>query len=181
MPGELSRLSPLDFDGGERVHAAPLRVVLDGKLRTPGESHLLDNSAPTLLLHTASAIADAQRFHPAELASIDEQNGALDLPAVLALLAQRDINELHVEAGPTLCGALFAADLVDELLLYVAPVLLGDSARPLLTLPPLADMAQRWQLRTIDRRVLGEDVRLRLRPAPVIVSTIGTHPNGGYR
>jgi diaminohydroxyphosphoribosylaminopyrimidine deaminase/5-amino-6-(5-phosphoribosylamino)uracil reductase len=89
----------------------------------------------------------------------------LDLPAVLALLAGRGCNEVQVEAGPTLCGALFAAGLVDELLLYVAPVLLGDTARPLLALPPLAGMAERWQLRTLDQRQLGPDLRLRLRSA----------------
>ncbi|EQD41106.1 riboflavin biosynthesis protein RibD [mine drainage metagenome] len=56
------------------------------------------------------------------------------------------------------------AGLVDELLLYIAPVLLGDSARPLLHLPTLADMAARWQLRMLDQRMLGEDMRLLLRP-----------------
>jgi diaminohydroxyphosphoribosylaminopyrimidine deaminase/5-amino-6-(5-phosphoribosylamino)uracil reductase len=59
---------------------------------------------------------------------------------------------------------LFAAGLVDELLLYIAPLLLGDSARPLLHLPTLDDMARRWQLRVVDQRMLGQDIRLRLRP-----------------
>ncbi len=62
------------------------------------------------------------------------------------LLAARDCNEVHVEAGPTLCGALLADGLVDELLLYIAPVFLGDSGRPLLHLPLLTDMANRWRL-----------------------------------
>jgi diaminohydroxyphosphoribosylaminopyrimidine deaminase/5-amino-6-(5-phosphoribosylamino)uracil reductase len=88
----------------------------------------------------------------------------LDLHAVLAMLAGRGCNEVHVEAGPTLCGALFAAGLVDELLLYVAPVLLGDAARPLLQLPTLDDMDRRWQLRIVEQRMLGQDIRLRLRP-----------------
>ena len=60
--------------------------------------------------------------------------------------------------------ALFAAGRVDELLLYVAPVLLGDRARPLLCLPPLADMTQRWGLDVFDRRSIGDDLRLRLLP-----------------
>jgi diaminohydroxyphosphoribosylaminopyrimidine deaminase/5-amino-6-(5-phosphoribosylamino)uracil reductase len=92
------------------------------------------------------------------------QGGSLELSAVLALLAERGCNEVQVEAGPTLCGALFAAGLADELLLYVAPLLLGDSARPLLQLPTLDDMAGRWQLRPIEQRQLGNDWRLRLRP-----------------
>lgn len=142
----------------------PLRVVLDRQLRTPAGSHVLDGSVPTLLLHGEQAATTDARFTQVERAVVTEQGGALDLHAVLALLAARDVNELHVEAGPALCGALFAAGLVDELLLYVAPLLLGDSARPLLRLPPLAEMAARWQLQLIDQRMLGPDLRLRLRP-----------------
>ena len=144
---------------------APLRVVLDRRLRTPPGSHVLDGGTPTLLLHAAGAATADDRFAAVELAAVAQQGDALDLHAVLELLAARDINELHVEAGPTLCGALFAAGLVDELLLYIAPLLLGDAARPLLQLPTLADMAARWQLQVLDQRQLGTDWRLRLRPA----------------
>ncbi|RDD82978.1 bifunctional diaminohydroxyphosphoribosylaminopyrimidine deaminase/5-amino-6-(5-phosphoribosylamino)uracil reductase RibD [Dyella tabacisoli] len=143
---------------------APLRVVLDRQLRTPSGSHVLDGAAPTLLLHAPTANRDDSRFAAVECVAVAEQDGALDLHAVLAMLAERGCNEVHVEAGPTLCGALFAAGLVDELLLYIAPLLLGDGARPLLCLPPLADMAARWQLHTLDRRQLGDDTRLLLRP-----------------
>lgn len=143
----------------------PLRVVLDRRLRTPAGSHVLDGLAPTLLLHAAGATCPDQRCAHVELAVVAEQDGALDLSAVLALLAARGCNEVQVEAGPTLCGALFAAGLVDELLLYVAPLLLGDRARPLLQLPALGDMAQRWQLQVVEQRQIGVDWRLRLRPA----------------
>ena len=144
----------------------PLRVVLDRQLRTPPDSHVLDGNAPTLLLHGADVPSGGDaRFAKAERARVAEQDNRLDLPAVLSLLAARDINELHVEAGPTLCGALFAAGLVDELLLYIAPLFLGDRARPLLHLPTLTEMTERWQLRTIEQRQLGADWRLRLRPA----------------
>jgi diaminohydroxyphosphoribosylaminopyrimidine deaminase/5-amino-6-(5-phosphoribosylamino)uracil reductase len=143
----------------------PLRVVLDSRLRTPAGSHVLDGSSPTLLIHAASAVVVDQRFAHVERVTLAGQGGGLDLSAVLALLAGRGCNEVHVEAGPTLCGALLAAGLVDELLLYVAPVLLGDSARGLLRLPALTDMAARWQLRCVDQRMLGNDWRLRLRAA----------------
>ena len=93
-----------------------------------------------------------------------EDSGGLDLRAALHWLGQRDINEVHVEAGPVLCGSLLAAGLVDELLVYIAPVLLGHTARPMLTLPPLDDMASRWKLHTVDRRQVGDDTRLQLRP-----------------
>jgi riboflavin biosynthesis protein RibD len=151
---------------GEGAVFAPLRVVLDRQLRSPAGSHVLDGSVPTLVLYGAVAACFDDRFSRVECVVVPGQGDALDLRAVLSLLAARDINELHVEAGPTLCGALFAQGLVDELLLYVAPVLLGDGARPLLALPPLADMTSRWRLCLCDQRMLGQDMRLRLRPAP---------------
>jgi diaminohydroxyphosphoribosylaminopyrimidine deaminase/5-amino-6-(5-phosphoribosylamino)uracil reductase len=154
---------------GSSAHAAdsftaPLRVVLDRQRRTPAGSHVLDGTAPTLVLHAPQATAAGTHFAAVECAEVAEQDGKLDLHAVLALLAARGCNEVHVEAGPTLCGELFAAGLVDELLLYVAPLLLGDSARPLLCLPPLTDMAARWFLQMRDQRQLGGDWRLLLRP-----------------
>jgi diaminohydroxyphosphoribosylaminopyrimidine deaminase / 5-amino-6-(5-phosphoribosylamino)uracil reductase len=144
--------------------APPLRVILDRQLRTPAGSHVLDGSMPTLLLHGAAASGADERFARVERVALAMQGDVLDLRAALALLAGRGCNEVHVEAGPTLCGALFAAGLVDELLLYVAPLLLGDGARPLLQLPTLHDMARRWHLQVVDQRMLGQDIRLRLRP-----------------
>jgi diaminohydroxyphosphoribosylaminopyrimidine deaminase/5-amino-6-(5-phosphoribosylamino)uracil reductase len=79
------------------------------------------------------------------------------------MLAQHRINEVQVEAGATLSGALLAAGLVDELLLYQAPTLLGDAARPLLHLG-LASLAEQHRLRVVDRRQVGADLRLLLRP-----------------
>jgi diaminohydroxyphosphoribosylaminopyrimidine deaminase/5-amino-6-(5-phosphoribosylamino)uracil reductase len=176
--GESISLSPMGRGQGEgrvlatdspdmqrAAFAPPLRVVLDRHLRTPPGSHVLDGSAPTLLLHGAEAVCSDNRFASIERAVVAEGTGGLNLSAILALLAARDINEVHVEAGPTLCGALFAAGLADELLLYVAPLLLGDAARPLVKLPALSDMAGRWRLRQVEQRMLGEDWRLRLRPA----------------
>lgn len=148
----------------DAAHTPLLRVVLDRHLRTPEGHHLLDGSTPTLFLHGPAAMPDA-RFARVECQAVAEREGRLDLIAVLTLLAERGCNEVQVEAGPTLCGALLTAGLVDELLLYIAPILLGDSARPLLTLPPLASMAERWQLQPIDHSLLGKDLRLRLRPA----------------
>ena len=152
-------------DGESEQMTPPLRVVLDRQLCTPAGSHVLDGSTPTLVLHGAMASCADDRFARVERIAIATHGDVIDLRAVLGLLAGRSCNEVHVEAGPTLCGALFSAGLVDELLLYVAPVLLGDSARPLLKLPTLDEMAQRWQLRVIDQRQLGPDWRLRLRPS----------------
>ncbi|MHB1617505.1 MAG: bifunctional diaminohydroxyphosphoribosylaminopyrimidine deaminase/5-amino-6-(5-phosphoribosylamino)uracil reductase RibD [Metallibacterium sp.] len=143
----------------------PLRVALDARLDAlPVGAHLLDGTAPALILHAPDARPAHADYARAECLPIAVVDGRLDLSAALALLAARGCNEVQVEAGATLAGALLYAGLVDELLLYIAPVLLGDSARPLLHLPALADMAARWQLRTLDRRMLGEDLRLLLRP-----------------
>jgi diaminohydroxyphosphoribosylaminopyrimidine deaminase/5-amino-6-(5-phosphoribosylamino)uracil reductase len=150
----------------EEAFSPPLRVVLDRQLRTPAGSQVLDGSTPTLLLHAATATCTDDRFGRVERIAVATRDDRLDLYAVLGLLAGRGCNEVHVEAGPTLGGALFAADLADELLLYIAPLLLGDSARPLLQLPSIADMAQRRQLNVLDQRQLGVDWRLRLRLRP---------------
>jgi diaminohydroxyphosphoribosylaminopyrimidine deaminase/5-amino-6-(5-phosphoribosylamino)uracil reductase len=144
--------------------APPLRVVLDRHLRTPVGSHVLDAAAPTLLLHGSGAVVPAH-LTGVERMVVGERGGGLDLGQVLHRLAARGCNEVHVEAGPTLGGALLEAGLVDELLVYIALVLLGDDARPLLHLPTLADMGARWKLQLLDQRALGSDLRLRLRPA----------------
>ncbi|HEV7122540.1 MAG TPA: bifunctional diaminohydroxyphosphoribosylaminopyrimidine deaminase/5-amino-6-(5-phosphoribosylamino)uracil reductase RibD [Rhodanobacter sp.] len=150
---------------GDEAFAPPLRVVMDRQLRTPAGSHVLDGSTPTLVLQGAAASCADGRFARVERAVVATPGDMIDLRAVLELLAGRGCNEVQVEAGPTLCGALFAAGLVDELLLYVAPLLLGDGARALLHLPTIADMAQRWRLQVLDQRQVGADWRLRLRPA----------------
>lgn len=141
----------------------PLRVVLDRALRTPPDSHLLDGRTPTLLLHDSDARPEESSRPGVSWQAVSEQDGRLDLSAVLAHLATRDCNEVHVEAGPTVCGALMAAGLVDELVVYIAPVLLGDQARPLMHLPNLDAMADRWRMHTVDSRRFDDDIRLRLR------------------
>lgn len=144
----------------------PLRVLLDRDLRIPARFHVMDGSAPTLLLHDRVIPAPVPVPEGIEHAGVAvDHNGRLELDEILALLAARGVNELHVEAGPRLGGALFAAGLVDELLLYIAPTFLGDQGRPLMALPTLDAMADRWQLQVFDQRMVGPDWRLRLRSA----------------
>jgi len=150
--------------GGDPFFTPPLRVVLDRNLRTPIGAHILDGSAPTLVFHAPGAHAPHPDFAHADLVAVETHGDHLDLTQVLAELGRRGVNELQVEAGPTLCGALFAPGLVDELLLYVAPLFLGDAARPLFALPTLTDMASRWRLRVVEQRQVGDDLRLLLRP-----------------
>ena len=81
----------------------------------------------------------------------------------MAELARRECNELHVECGPTLAGALLQAGLVDELVVYMAPLLLGDKARGLFQLPELTRMSERWELEIIETRAVGKDWRITIR------------------
>ena len=150
-------------DGGGCV--PPVRVVLDRALRTPATAHVLDGSVPTLVVHAADARTADARFDRVERIAIETRERQLDLAALLRMLAARAMNEVQVEAGAVLAGSLVAAGLVDELLLYIAPILLGDSARPLLGLPALAGMHERLRLRVVDERKFGEDWRVLLRAA----------------
>lgn len=150
----------------EQGGVTPWRVVLDRDLRVPASFRVMDDSAPTLLLHDAGLVS-IQNI-PAGICHAGvplNAQGRLDLDVVLATLADRDVNELHVEAGARLGGALLAGGHVDELLLYVAPVLLGHEGRALMELPDIASMADRWQLEVIEQRNVGPDWRLRLRPS----------------
>ncbi|HEX7816357.1 bifunctional diaminohydroxyphosphoribosylaminopyrimidine deaminase/5-amino-6-(5-phosphoribosylamino)uracil reductase RibD [Dyella sp.] len=150
----------------EQPHAQATRVVLDRLLRTPRNAQVLDGQMPTLILHGAGARPDS-RFDSVKCMVTAEVGHSFDLAAAMKLLAEQDFNEVQVESGPTLCGALVAAGLADELLIYVAPVLLGDHAMPLLGLPALTDMSRRRSLRMIEQRQIGDDWRLRLRPVDV--------------
>jgi diaminohydroxyphosphoribosylaminopyrimidine deaminase / 5-amino-6-(5-phosphoribosylamino)uracil reductase len=149
----------------------PLRVVLDSSLRTPPNARILD--APgSVLLYTSegnAARAAALRSRGAELAEVAAgREGRADLDAVLADLATRGVNELHVEAGGRLNGALLQHDLVDELLLYVAPMLLGEGS-PLATMPAPAALAEAARFRFRPPSALGDDLRItaeRDRPLP---------------
>jgi diaminohydroxyphosphoribosylaminopyrimidine deaminase/5-amino-6-(5-phosphoribosylamino)uracil reductase len=141
----------------------PLRVVLDPGLAIPEESRVLDDAAPTLLLHAPEARIP-RYLRDRDHVVVPAQGGMLDLPTVLRVLAERDINEVQTEAGATLCGALLHAGLVDELLLYVVPTLLGPHARPLFDGWDATTMADRLDLRLLETRAIGPDLRLLLGP-----------------
>ena len=147
----------------------PQRVLLDSALRLSAQARLLQAPGSLWIFHglddaQASQRGAALRQHGAELIARPGPAGRVDLGAVLDELGRRGINELHVEAGQTLNGALLDAGLVDELLLYLAPVLLGEG-RAMARLGPWTslDQALRWE--RVDCSPLGADLRLRLRPA----------------
>jgi diaminohydroxyphosphoribosylaminopyrimidine deaminase/5-amino-6-(5-phosphoribosylamino)uracil reductase len=147
--------------------APPVRVVLDTQLRMPELARMLGLPGRTLVMTAESegsipwkALARAG----AELHRLPAPGGRLDLAAVLARLGELELNEVLVEAGPTLTGALLQAGLADELILYLSPCLLGDRARGLVHLPGLSSLAQRLSLRIQDVRAIGEDWRIMARP-----------------
>jgi diaminohydroxyphosphoribosylaminopyrimidine deaminase / 5-amino-6-(5-phosphoribosylamino)uracil reductase len=141
----------------------PLRVILDSLGRLDAGSQIFANhDAPTLRVIAADVIP--ANDCDGETISVPRKGGVLDLHAVLAQLSSRGVNEVQVESGATLAGALLNAGLFDELLLYIAPVLLGDKGRPLFANLNLQSMQERYQLSVVDERKVGSDWRLLLRP-----------------
>jgi len=150
-----------------RAGRPPLRVVFDSRLRTPVTAKLLCDGGPTLLFARTDAIdsrGGALRVAGVAVEGLPSDAAGIDLAAALARLAQLECNEVLVESGPTLAGAFIVARLVDEIVLYVAPTLLGDAARPLARLPVLEQMTQRQDFDWVDARSVGADLRLTLRP-----------------
>jgi diaminohydroxyphosphoribosylaminopyrimidine deaminase/5-amino-6-(5-phosphoribosylamino)uracil reductase len=146
----------------------PLRVVLDRRravqknariLKAPGEALIFSMERASAKKPAAPEMLGAARIERVRL-----KNSHLDLTRVFARLAELQINEVLVEAGPRLSGALLAARLVDEWLVYVAPKLLGRDARPLAALPRLARLKDAPEFELRESTVVGNDVRLRLRP-----------------
>ncbi len=138
----------------------PLRVVLDSNLRVPETAKLFSEPGDTLVVHTAGTPSSKKARHLLLPAPDDR----VDLTALLTNLAERPCNELLIEAGPTLIGAFLKAGLWDELLLYIAPKLLGSDARPLADLP-IARMLEAIEAKIAHRDAVGDDLRLRLVPA----------------
>lgn len=144
----------------------PWRVVLDSDMRLPPQARIVNREGPVLVF--------AAREHLARRAALEACQVAVEvlpgtdtrpsLRTVLQRLAGLEMNEVWVEAGQTLAGALVRAGLVDELVVYVAPTLLGPDARGLLQLPPLAQLDQRQRWHYTDVASIGDDLRLTLRP-----------------
>jgi diaminohydroxyphosphoribosylaminopyrimidine deaminase/5-amino-6-(5-phosphoribosylamino)uracil reductase len=146
----------------------PLRVVLDTHLRTPADARLFTAGGEVLILTALTGLdetrAAALSARGARVETLPIETQRLELPAVLARLGELEANEVLVEAGATLAGALLRQGLCDELLLYVALKLLGASARGLVDLAPLRDLKDAPIFALIETQTVGPDLRLRLRP-----------------
>lgn len=142
----------------------PLRVVLDSQLRMPAQARLLNLPGHTLVF---TASTDTRRKAEILRAGVDVvtlagQAQRVDPHAVLHYLAaEHEVNDVLLEAGPTLSGALLQAGLIDELVIYMAPKLLGDGARGLFDfMPQLTDLQQALEIGITDLRAVGRDWRI---------------------
>ena len=143
----------------------PLRVVADSQLAMTPTARILEGGGVLVVCADENGVKARQlRGKGAEVIALPDSQGKVDLSALLRELARREINELHVEAGARLSGALLAAGLADELLLYFAPCVLGEGARGMFELPPLNDLGARHNLKIREIRMVGNDLRMLARP-----------------
>ncbi len=143
----------------------PLRVIVDSRLQTPADARILDAPGEVLVV---AAIRDAEREAALQargvaLCHLPGTNGKVDLTALMTELARRDVNELHVEAGHKLNASLLREGLVDELLVYLAPKLLGRG-REMAAFGPLQSLADALQLEFTQVESIGVDLRILARP-----------------
>ena len=146
------------YPAGQTVRQ-PQRIVVDGQMRIPADARLL--SQDKVLLATA---VDKPSPKNIDMVLLPGDGDIIDLNALMAVLAQREINELMVEAGGVLNGALLKAGLIDELVIYMAPKIMGDMARGVFHLPGMETMAQNISLHITDMRAIGQDWRITATP-----------------
>ncbi len=145
----------------------PLRVVIDSRLRTPPDARLFTTGGDILLLTSpdpALAQVAALEERGAQVETMPLIDGHVDLTAAVERLAELQANEVLVEAGNTLAGQLLRRSLVDELLVYIAPKLLGPQARALIDIPRLDYLEHAPEFTLEGVKKLGDDLCLRLRP-----------------
>ena len=139
----------------------PLRIVIDSRLETPLDAKVLEGGGVLI----AAAVNDSDKIRAlrekgAEVVVLPNAAGKVELGALMQELARRGINEVHVEAGHKLNGSLLREGLVDELLVYLAPHLIGNAARGMFDLPELQDLTGRRELKIHDLRMVDQDVRV---------------------
>ena len=148
------------------VERQPMRVIVDTHLSTPPSAKLLQESGQIMIMtaNSDAALHAPLRKAGAEIVQISDDGQAIDLRAVLDKLAELKMNEVLLETGATLSGAMLEAQLIDEMVIYVAPLLMGDAARGLYRLPHLQQMADRIELDICDVRAVGKDLRITATP-----------------
>lgn len=138
------------------------RVVLDSSARVPATARVWQGGARRFWLVGRKPATRPDGVEIIEVACSDD--GSIRLPDALDVLATCGVNDVLLECGPRLAGAFLAAGLVDDVIAYLAPTLLGHDARPFAYLPGLEQLAQRIEMKFIDTRQVGSDLRITLRP-----------------
>jgi len=142
----------------------PLRVVVDSKLETPPAAKILEGGGVLVAAaREERGKIEALKARGAEVIVMPNSAGKVELGSLFRELARREINEVHVEAGFRLNGSLLREGLVDELLVYLAPALIGDKAHGMFDLPELTELAGQRKLAIRDLRVVGSDIRVMAR------------------
>ncbi|WP_246806561.1 bifunctional diaminohydroxyphosphoribosylaminopyrimidine deaminase/5-amino-6-(5-phosphoribosylamino)uracil reductase RibD [Neopusillimonas maritima] len=141
----------------------PIRAVVDTRFEIPETARIL-NGSPTWIFTCHHDADKAQRLAERQVQTVmmPERDGRVDLAAVLQWMGHNDVNEVHVEGGASLHGALLEAGLADELLVYMAPKILG-AGRGMFTIPMRQSLADQDDFRFVEQAALGDDIRLRLR------------------
>lgn len=144
----------------------PLRVVLDSGLNMAPTAKMLTDGGAVLIVTASSDVVRGKRLQQAgaEVLVLPSREGRVDLDSLLRELGRRGLNEVTAEAGKVLNGALLAAGLVDEVVMYLAPMLFGDTARGMFGLPEIETMERRQDLEIRDVRMIGRDLRIVARP-----------------
>lgn len=147
------------------ISRQPLRVVVDSALRMPVESRLLCLPGDVLVCCIDDARRAPLEASGADVLKLEAEGNRVALGQVLEALAEREINDLLVECGPILAGSLLEARLVDELVIYQSPHIMGSETRPMFATPTLTALGERYGLDIIDVRRIGRDTRITARPA----------------
>jgi len=155
-----------DYPDGELRQ--PLRVVVDPHLSTPVDGKIVQADGRLLVATATDDLVHAGALQQvgAEVVVLPGSLDTVDLGELMAELGRREVNEVLVETGAVLSGAMLRAGLIDELVIYMAPVLMGDAARGLFHLPGLDAMADRLHLEISDIRAVGKDWRISARVSP---------------
>jgi diaminohydroxyphosphoribosylaminopyrimidine deaminase/5-amino-6-(5-phosphoribosylamino)uracil reductase len=145
----------------------PLKVLIDSRLEASAGARLFEGgNALVVAAKDDEAKAAVLRERGVEVILIPNAQGKTELQSVMRELGRRGVNELHVEAGARLNGSLLREGCVDELLVYLAPSLIGDAGRGMFTLPELTDLAQQPRLSILEVVMIGDDLRILARLNP---------------
>ena len=141
----------------------PLRVVVDSELKIPLDADIL-HEKPLLIVYANDKQKKLAQLEALGIECIQlDDRGKVDLAALIKILAEREMNEVWIEAGEGLNGAFLKANLIDELMIYYAPVILGSEAKGMFTLPAYENLENKITTTLIDHRWVGQDLRMRFK------------------